>query len=225
MLLCCSYLIDPDIAQLLANNRQWVHEEVTKDPDFFKRVGGPQKPKYLYIGCADSRVPANQILGLGPGEVFVHRNVGNQVIGSDLNVLSCIEFAVQHLKVQHIIVTGHYDCGAVRAAAANQDLGLLENWLRSIRDVYRMHHRELLDIEDSELLHRRLVECNVIEQCLNVYKTAVVQRKRKECAISGDAAFPRIHAMVFDPKVGILHKLPVNFKKVLADFKNIYNLY
>jgi carbonic anhydrase len=178
-----------------------------------------------YIGCADSRVPANQILGLGPGEVFVHRNVGNQVIGTDLNVLSSIEYAVKFLKVKHIIVAGHYDCGAVIASTKKQDLGLLENWIRSIRDVYRVHQHSINMISDSELRHRRLVEMNVIEQCLNVYKTAAVQQCRSENASKGTVAYPRVHAMVFDPKVGILQKLPVNFKKTIEQFKDIYDLY
>ena len=162
-----------------------------------------------------------------PGEVFVHRNVGNLVVGSDLNVLSVLEYAVQHLNVQHIIVTGHYDCGAVRASTKKQDLGLLENWIRTIRDVYRFHHVELDAIPDEEAKHRRLVELNVMEQCLTIYKTAVVQRKRKETFENktSDFAYPRIHAMVFDPKVGILNRIPVNFKETVADFRHIYDLY
>jgi len=216
-----------DITDLMENNKKWVAEQSAADPKFFEKIGNPQKPKYLYIGCSDSRVPANEILGLGPGEVFVHRNVGNLVNGSDLNVLSALEFAVQHLNVQHIIVTGHYDCGAVRAATKKQDLGLLENWIRTIRDVYRMHHVELDAITDDEEKHRRLVELNVMEQCLSIYKTAVVQRKRKETHKTQEIgfAYPRIHAMVFDPKVGILQKLPLNFKATVADLRHIYDLY
>jgi carbonic anhydrase len=181
-----------------------------------------------YIGCADSRVPANEILGLGPGEVFVHRNVGNQVIGSDLNVLSSIEFAVNFLEVKHIIVTGHYDCGAVHAALTKQDLGLLENWIRPIRDVYRIHHESLDMLSDPGLKHRRLVECSVVEQCLNVFKTGCVQKKRKEYrANNPDSkyAYPMIHGMVFDPKEGLLKKLPVNFKNLVRNYQHIYDLY
>jgi carbonic anhydrase len=179
-----------------------------------------------YIGCSDSRVPANQILGLGPGEVFVHRNVGNQVIGSDMNCTSAIEFAVKFLNVKHIIVAGHYDCGAVHASMKRQDLGLLENWIRSIRDVYRIHQQAMSLIECPDLRHKRLVELNVIEQCLNVYKTGAVQSKRMACIQRGeDLAFPRVHAMVFDPKVGLLRKLPVNFRKTVSQFKDIYDLY
>lgn len=157
--------------------------------------------------------------------MFVHRNVGNLVIGSDLNALSVIEFAVTHLNVQHIIVTGHYDCGAVRASTKKQDLGLLENWIRTIRDVYRMHHSELDAITDDEERHRKLVETSVTEQCLTLYKTAVVQRKRKETSETHPFTYPRIHAMVFDPKVGILKKLPVDFKQTTDDLSHIYDLY
>jgi carbonic anhydrase len=164
-------------------------------------------------------------LGLGPGEVFVHRNVGNQVNGSDLNVLSCLEFAVTVLNVKHIIIAGHYDCGAVISAGKKQDLGLLENWIRSIRDVYRTHQSILSLVKDPVIRHRTMVELNVVEQCLNVYKTGVVQRKRMEAAEKGETPYPQIHAMVFDPKVGILNKLPVNFKKTVDQYRDIYDLY
>jgi carbonic anhydrase len=188
----------------------------------------PPSSSFRYIGCADSRVPANEILGLGPGEVFVHRNVGNLVIGSDLNVLSSIEFAVNFLEVKHIIVTGHYDCGAVHAALTRQDLGLLENWIRHIRDVYRTHQESLDMLSDDNLKHRRLVECSVVEQCLNVFKTGCVQKKRKEYrAAHPDTrfAYPMVHGMVFDPKEGLLKKLPVNFKNLVRNYQHIYDLY
>lgn len=164
-------------------------------------------------------------MGLGPGEVFVHRNVGNQVIGNDLNVLSGLEFAVKYLKVEHIIVTGHYDCGAIKAATDTSDLGLLENWIRSLRDIYRMHHKTLDVIEDEKTRLRRFVEISVVEQCLNLYKTGVVQRQRKDTHSSGAKALPRIHAMVFDPSEGVLKKLPINFKKSVGKFRHIYDLY
>lgn len=155
----------------------------------------------------------------------MHRNVGNQVNGSDLNVLSCLEYAVSVLNVKHIIVAGHYDCGAVIAAGKKQDLGLLENWIRSIRDVYRTHQSTLSLLKDPVIRHRTMVELNVVEQCLNVYKTGVVQRKRMEAANKGETPYPKIHAMVFDPKVGILNKLPVNFKKTVDQYRDIYDLY
>jgi len=225
---------DPDIAQLLENNVSWVKKAHANDPSFFSRIGGPQKPTYMYIGCSDSRVPANQILGLGPGEVFVHRNVGNQVVGNDLNVLSGIEFAVDVLDIKHIIVTGHYGCGACYAATqSGRDLGLLENWLRSLRDIYRNHHTTLDSIQDPEERHRKFVEVSVVEQCLNLYKTGIVQKKRKEThqrakdgeVEGGRGAYPRIHAMVFDPAVGLLKKLPIDFKTSVQQFRHIYDLY
>jgi carbonic anhydrase len=216
---------DDNLDALLDNNKKWVEEMKKDDPSYFDKVGAPQKPRYLYIGCADSRVPANQIIGLGPGEVFVHRNVGNLVPATDLNSLSVIEYAVGHLHVKDIIVTGHYDCGAVRAALKTQDLGMIENWLRCIRDVYRLHGDQLDMIEDDEERHRRLVEINVVETCMNIFKTGVVQRKRIQTANEEGGAYPRIHALVFDPKVGILNKLPINFKRRMGNFKHIYDLY
>jgi len=169
---------DEHINAILENNKNWVHTKNEADPSFFQKLGNPQTPRFLYFGCSDSRVPANEILGLGAGEVFVHRNVGNLVPGNDLNALSVLEYAVTHLDVTDIMVTGHYDCGAIRSSTRRQDLGLLENWLRLIRDVYRIHKDYLDLIEDEELRHFQLVELNVIEQCLNLYKTGVVQRKR-----------------------------------------------
>jgi carbonic anhydrase len=186
-----------------------------------------QKPKFLYFGCSDSRVPANSILGLGPGEVFVHRNIANMVPTNDLNALSVLEYAVAHLGVKDIIVAGHYDCGGVRAATKRQDLGLLEHWLRLIRDVYRLHKDHLDHIANLEERHHRLVELNVIEQCLNLYKTGVVQRKRLETAAAtgGAEIYPRIHAMVFNPGEGILKKLDVNFEQRVGSLEHIYSIY
>lgn len=227
---------NPHIRNLLKNNRSWAEKKNKEDKEFFKNLALGQRPKYLYIGCSDSRVPATEILGLGPGEVFVHRNIGNQVPGNDLNVLSVLEFAVGHLGVTDIIVTGHFACGAVRAATARQDLGTLENWLRLIRDVYRLHKDYLDLIKDPEQLHRTLVELNVVEQCLNVYKTGVVQRRRaqsrKELLEAGktkqeveDGVYPRIHGMVFNPADGLLRTLPVNFQQRVGSLDHIYGLY
>lgn len=222
--------VDTDIEGLLENNRRWVKEEKEKDPTFFDRLGVVQKPKFLYIGCSDSRVSANSIMGLGPGMLYVHRNVANQVIGNDLNVLSTIEYAVEVLDVKHIIVAGHYGCGAIRAAmTSGVDMGLLENWLRSLRDIYRHHHQVLDAIEDEEERHRKFTEVAVVEQCLNLYKTGIVQRRRKEThrALRGTGieAYPRIHAMVYDPGVGLLKNLPIDFDTTLHRFKHIYDLY
>ncbi len=160
--------------------------------------------------------------------MFVHRNVGNLVVGSDLNVLSSIQFAVEFLEVKHIIVTGHYDCGAVQAALTQQDLGLLENWIRQIRDVYRIHQDALDMLSNDQLKHKRLVEFSVVEQCINLFKTGCVQKKRKayrEQNPDSKYAYPMIHGMVFDPKDGILKKLPINFKSIVRNYQHIYNLY
>eukprot|EP00981_Chlorochromonas_danica_P011301 scaffold3867_cov150-Ochromonas_danica.AAC.3 len=171
-----------------------------------------------------------------PREVFVHRNVGNQVPANDLNALSVLEYAVTHLGVTDIIVTGHYDCGAIRAATSRQDLGTLEHWLRLIRDVYRLHKDYLDLIKDEEQKHTTLVELNVIEQCINIYKTGAVQRKRiqvrqellksgRRVEDLGDDVFPRIHGMVFNPADGLLHKLPVDFSRRVGSLDHIYGLY
>lgn len=217
---------DAELSHLLDNNRRWVDKQNAADPDFFTHLGGGQAPTYLYIGCSDSRVPANEILGLPAGEVFVHRNVGNLVVNTDLNAASVIEYAVEHLDVKHIIVTGHYDCGAVKASVEKQDLGMLENWLRNIRDVHRTHFQALHEITDLEAKHRRLVELNVIEQCLNLYKTGVVQRKRLKTFEEGPHAYPRVHGLVFDPKDGILKRLPVHFKDEIGEMgREVYDLY
>lgn len=216
---------DPDLSLLLENNQKWVDKMNKRDPAFFKRLGAGQSPKYFYIGCSDSRVPANEILGLEAGSVFVHRNVGNMMQVGDINALTALEYAVEHLKVDHIIVTGHYDCGAVKAATQKVDLGLIEHWLRGIRDVYRLHQLSLDMLMDEEERHRRLVELNVVEQCLNVYKNGVVQRSRANSYGDKEFTTPRIHGLVFDPKVGRLRKLPINFKRQLENYAHIYDLY
>lgn len=217
----------PDIAKLLVDNKKWVEEGKNADPNFFEKIGGKQVPKYLYIGCSDSRVPANEILGLGPGEVFVHRNVGNLVIGSDLSVLSVIEFAVKVLDVKHILVTGHYDCGAVRASTTrHQDLGLLENWIRNIRDTHRIHKDVIDALPTEEDKHKCLVELSAIEQCYTVFKVGAVQQRRKETSLAsgGKDVYPQVTAMVFDPKVGLLKKLPIDFEKSISRYRHIYDL-
>jgi carbonic anhydrase len=226
--LACSDCTDRShIDDLLANNKAWVNNLRENAPEEYRKLGIDQTPKYLYFGCSDSRVPANQILGLGPGEVFVHRNVGNLVPGNDLNALSVLEYAVGHLGVTDIIVTGHYNCGAIKAALTRQDLGMLENWLRLIRDVYRLHRDTLDRIVNEDDRQRRLVELNVIEQCVNVYKTGIVQRKRLQNRSSGDKDLvnaPRIHGLVFDTSNGILQRLEVDYSRV-GSLDSIYGLY
>ncbi len=204
--------------QLFENNKKWVASMKAKDADFFEKLARDQTPDYLYIGCSDSRVPANEIMGLDPGEVFVHRNVANLVNNTDLNVMSVINYAVRHLGVKHIILCGHYNCGGVKAAMMPVDLGLLNPWLRTIRDVYRLHFDELDAITDERQRYDRLVELNVIEQATNIIKTAAVQKSYLE------NNYPIVHGWVFDMKTGNLRDLNLDFKKVLKDIQKIYNL-
>lgn len=164
-----------ELANLLDNNRAWAEGAVRSDPEFFTRLVGQQAPAYLWIGCSDSRVPANQIVGLAPGELFVHRNVANVVVHTDLNCLSVLQFAVDALKVRHVIVTGHYGCGGVRAALRGDRLGLIDNWLCHVRDVARKHEPHLAALPDEEARAERLCELNVLEQVLNVSRTTVVR--------------------------------------------------
>lgn len=161
--------------QLLQNNKEWVAATLEKDPHFFENLANGQQPPLLWIGCADSRVPANQIIGAKPGEVFVHRNIANMVVHSDMNMLSVLDYAVNALKVKHVIVCGHYGCGGVKAAMGNSHIGIIDNWIRHIKDVYRFHNKELDAIEDEEKRFDRFVELNVVEQVLDLAKTSIVQ--------------------------------------------------
>jgi len=164
-----------ELTDLLENNRLWAEGVRAQDPQFFKRLSQQQAPKYLWIGCSDSRVPANQIVGMQPGEIFVHRNVANVVVHADLNCLSVMQFAVDVLKIEHIIVVGHYGCGGVQAALRGERHGLVDNWLRHVADVAQKHDKILAAVELDALRHARLCELNVIEQTLNVCQTTVVQ--------------------------------------------------
>ncbi len=204
--------------QLFENNKKWVASKKATDAQFFEKLARDQRPDYLYIGCSDSRVPANDIMGLEPGEVFVHRNVANLVNATDLNVMSVINYAVVYLEVKHIIVCGHYNCGGVKAAMQPKDMGILNPWLRNIRDVYRLHKEELNAITDEQLRYDRLVELNVQEQCINVSKLASVQKSYLK------NRFPIVHGWVFDLKTGILKDLNLDFDKILKDIQEIYNL-
>lgn len=204
--------------KVFENNKSWAAEQVAKDPDFFKKLAAGQNPEYLWIGCSDSRIPAEQITGLQPGDAFVHRNIANLVCNTDLNVMSVIEYAVKHLQVKHIVVCGHYGCGGVKAAMTPKDLGLMNPWLRNIRDVYRLHEKELDAIADEKARYERLVELNVYEQCRNVVKTAALQQSYAE------NGFPIIHGWVFNFRDGILKDLNVDFKTILKDIQKIYNL-
>ncbi|THB66964.1 MAG: carbonate dehydratase [Gammaproteobacteria bacterium] len=176
------------LEKLFENNKKWAESVKCEDPDFFKRLSEQQKPEYLWIGCSDSRVPANEIVGMMPGEVFVHRNIANQVIHTDINCLSVIQYAVDVLKVKHIIVCGHYGCGGIRAAMDDKEHGLIDNWLRNVSDVYKKHRAEVDNIESEELKTRRMCELNVIEQVINVCETTVVRnawKRGQELAIHG----------------------------------------
>lgn len=177
-----------DLKHLLESNRKWADKMTANDPHFFERLAALQTPEYLWIGCSDSRVPANQIIGLLPGEVFVHRNIANVVVHSDLNCLSVIQFAVEVLKVKHIIVCGHYGCGGVLAALQNQELGLIDNWLRHLKDVYAKHAAELNALPDEQQRFDRYCELNVVEQVIRVCQTTIVQgawRRGQEIAVHG----------------------------------------
>ena len=176
------------LPNLFENNRQWAESIKKIHPDFFRELSEQQSPEYLWIGCSDSRVPANEIVGLMPGEVFVHRNVANVVVHTDLNCLSVLQYAVEVLKVQHVMVVGHYGCGGVRAAMSNQKYGLIDNWLRNIKDIYRQHHEKLEAIADEEQRVNLLCELNVVEQVNNVCSTTIVQDawdRGQELAVHG----------------------------------------
>jgi len=204
--------------QLFENNRRWAEAKRSQDRNYFQQLAKEQKPDYLYIGCSDSRVPADAMMGVEPGDVLVHRNIANLVANTDLNAASVIDYAVVHLSVKHIIVCGHYNCGGVKAAMQSQDLGILNPWLRNIRDVYRLHKDELNAIQDENRRYERLVEISVVEQCINVVKTAAVQQSflRKN--------YPLVHGWVFDIRTGLIKDLEINFEQQLAAIQEIYNL-
>jgi carbonic anhydrase len=204
--------------QIFENNRKWVAEKTATEKDFFEKLAKDQTPEYLYIGCSDSRVTAEDLMGANPGEVFIHRNVANVVASIDLNVMSVINYAVRHLKVKHIVVCGHYGCGGVKAAMQSKDLGILNPWLRNIRDVYRLHRDELSAITDEHARYDRLVELNVQEQCVNVIKTAAVQQRYVQ------EGAPLVHGWVFDIRTGLLKDLKIDFRKILTEIQEIYNL-
>jgi len=204
--------------QIFENNRRWVASKLATDQEFFEKMADTQTPDYLYIGCSDSRVPTNEIMGLEAGEVFVHRNIANLVPNTDLNVMGVINYAVVHLKVKHIVICGHYNCGGVKAAMQAKDLGILNPWLRNIRDVYRLHMDELNAITDEHERYNRLVELNTQEQCINVIKTAAVQK-----SYVGNG-YPTVHGWVYDLKNGMLKDLKIDFEGVLHEIQKIYDL-
>lgn len=208
----------PSYKELFENNKRWIAEKTGSNKDFFQQLSKDQNPEYLYIGCSDSRVTAEELMGLGPGEVFVHRNIANLINNTDLNVMSVINYAIRHLGVKHIIVCGHYNCGGVKAAMMPQDLGLLNPWLRNIRDVYRFHKAELDAITDEQKRYDRLVELNVEEQCVNIIKTAALQLQNR------DKGYPEVHGWVFDIHTGKIIDLEIDFEGKLEEIKDIYDL-
>lgn len=188
--------------KLLAENKAWAQEKVEKDPTFFSRLEHLQTPEFLWIGCSDSRVPANEITGTQPGEIFVHRNIANMVVHTDLNMLSVLQFAVEVLKVKHIIVCGHYGCGGVKAAMTNHDFGIINKWLRNIKDVYATHEKEIEAIsQEGDAKVNRLTELNVCEQVLNLSKTSIIQKAWKM------ENRPDLHGWVYSLNDGIIHSV------------------
>ncbi len=206
-----------EIEQIFRNNQLWIDEKLKTDSEFFNNLVMGQNPKYLYIGCSDSRVTAEELMGAKPGEVFVLRNIANMVSNTDLSAMSVINYAVSHLKVKHIVVCGHYYCGGVKAAMQSADLGILNPWLRSIRDVYRLHKAELDTYQVENDRYKRLIELNVQEQCVNVIKTADVQKAYYERRLT-------VHGWVFDIETGKLKDLKINFDAILAEIMEIYRL-
>lgn len=190
---------------LLEGNKKWVNQRLDEDPEFFNNLAKGQSPQVLWIGCSDSRVPANEITGTKPGEIFVHRNIANMVVHTDMNMLSVLDYSVNVLHVRHVIVCGHYGCGGVKAAMGSQQFGIIDNWLRNIKDVYRLHQAELDAITDEDKRFDRLVELNVMEQVFDLSKTSIIQnawRTRNS---------PVIHGWVYSLKTGIIKDLGVSF--------------
>ena len=202
---------------LLEGNKNWVQSKIAEDPDFFNRLAEGQSPQVLWIGCSDSRVPATEITGKQPGDIFVHRNIANMVVHSDMNLLSVLDYSVNILKVKHVIVCGHYGCGGVKAAMTSGQYGLVDNWLRHIKDVYRLHEDELNAIENEETRFDRFVELNIMEQVFDLTKTSIIQNawaSRNE---------PALHGWVYSIKTGIIKDLNVRFDKK-ADISPIFRM-
>jgi carbonic anhydrase len=189
---------------LLDGNRKWVAERLNEDPEFFERLAKGQSPEVLWIGCSDSRLPPNEITRTLPGEIFVHRNIANMVVHTDMNMLSVLDYAVNVLRVRHVIVCGHYGCGGVKAAMENEQYGLIDNWLRHIKDVYRLHEKELESIKDIEARFKRYVELNVCEQVMDLSQTSIIQNSWK----THNA--PKVHGWVYDIHNGLIKDLNVS---------------
>jgi carbonic anhydrase len=206
------------LSEIFQENARWVAAKLEGDPRYFEKLARGQSPQILYIGCSDSRVTAEDLMGAQPGEIFVHRNVANLVVACDNNLNAVVQYAVEHLHVQHIVVCGHYECGGVKAAMNPSDMGQLNTWLQGLRDVYRIHQAELDAITDTHRRFDRLVELNVLEQCLNLIKIDHVQRAWYK------TGHPKIHGWVFDVRDGQLKDLELNMAAEVASIRRIYDL-
>lgn len=204
--------------KIFENNRKWIDKKLGEDADFFKKLAKGQNPEYLYIGCSDSRVSAEELLGVKPGELFVHRNIANLVTNTDSNINAVVQYAVEYLKVKHIIVCGHYDCGGINAALHPNDMGQLNGWLQTVREVYHTHREELDAIEDQRTKYDRLVELNVREQCLNIMKIDHVQKAWTT------RQYPHVHGWIFDIRTGKVIDLDLNTRELFNEVEDIYNI-
>lgn len=204
--------------EIFVNNQAWVTKKLEADPDYFQKLAEGQAPDFLYIGCSDSRVTAEELMGLQPGEAFIHRNVANLVVPTDANINAVIQYAVEYLHIKYIIICGHYECGGVKAALQPSDMGQLNDWLQTLRDVYRLHHTEIDALETQRERFDRLVELNVREQCLNVMKTDHVQKMWHK------TGFPKVFGWVFDVRTGNLVDLNLNMEEEYSSISQIYNI-
>ncbi len=203
---------------IFENNKAWIAEKLSTNPAYFENLSKGQSPEYLYIGCSDSRVTAEDLMGAEPGQIFIHRNIANLIVPTDSNVNAVVQYAVEHLKVKHIIICGHYECGGVKAALQPSDMGQLNSWLQTLRDVFRLHQAELESIKDEKKRFDRLVELNVREQCINIIKIDHVQRMWYK------TGFPQIHGWVFNIRTGELIDLDLDMPKEFSDIRKIYDL-
>lgn len=208
----------PIYRKVFENNQKWIADKKATDTQFFAKLAEGQNPDVLYIGCSDSRVTAEDLMGVTAGEVFVHRNIANVISNNDLSAMSVIEYAVAHLQVKYIVVCGHYHCGGVKSAMQAKDMGILNPWLRNIRDVYRLHRVELDSITTEKQRFKRLVELNVEEQAFNVIKTAIVQKSFLE------TGYPTVHGWIFDVETGELIDQNIDFTQKLGSIREIYDL-
>ncbi|HMU77897.1 MAG: carbonic anhydrase [Bacteroidetes bacterium] len=206
-----------ELKKIFENNQKWIDRKLATDAHYFEKLCEGQSPEVLFVGCSDSRVTAEELMGSQPGEVFVHRNVSNMIISIDLNMNAVVDYAMNFLKVKHIVICGHYFCGGVKAAMQAQDLGILNPWLRNIRDVYRIHKSELNNISDENDRYNRLIELNVQEQCINLIKIASVQKAYRQRNL-------QVHGWVFDMRTGKLIDLKIDLPKELKDIMEIYDL-